>query len=310
MPPYCLSNLRLLESENLDSIRELLRSPGLRSKLNQDGMSVLYADYKDVDSLLSSVLSSVSPSLGSCGGAASRRSLILAQIVSWGEAGQRLLSSLLENDYKPAKCDCDCASGHESPLRVACRVGNRPAITALIAARLKCDTGESLGEAAVSAGQLEALQLLTQAREIEVKSNVGLKLLTLAVKCGYLPVARYLLRRGAPLSASLVTQQSSFVGELLCTLTESEDDEDAVSRFKSGTSMVQLHWKGLSLAQIQGGWLTSHSLIIKELDVSKNQLSSLPSVVFTELKSLRKLNASQNLLAGLGNDSKLGQSTS
>ena len=293
----------------LSSIRELLRSPGLRSKISEDDLAFLEDNHEDTDSLLTSVLQSSSLSLQRCGGAASRRNLIMGQIVSWGEVSQRLLTFLVDNDYKPRNCDCDCAGGHESPLRVACHVGNRLAITTLMPLRLFCDTAESLLEAAVTAGQLDIVQLLIQSGEIEVKS-VGLKLLAIAIEHEHLAIGRYLLRRGVPLSPSLVTQQSSLVGQLLCTLTESENDEEAVANFKSGTSTVSLKWKSLSLAGIQESWLTANLLTVTELDVSKNQLLSLPGIIFTHLKSLRKLNASHNSLSGIGSDSTVVQATS
>jgi leucine-rich repeat kinase 1 len=229
--------------------------------------------------------------------------------VSWGEASQRLLAFLIDVGYIPKSWDCGCAGEHESPLRVACRVGNRPAVIALIPFRLSCDTPEILLEAAVTAGQLDIVRLLIQDKENDKKS-LEPKLLALALEHQQLVVARYFVRKRVPLSASLVAQRSSVVGQLLCTLTESENDEEAVATFKSGTSTVSLKWKCLSLAGIQESWLTENLITVTELDVSKNQLLSLPGIIFAHLKSLQKLNASHNSLSGLGNDSAVVQANS
>lgn len=89
--------------------------------------------------------------------------------------------------------------------------------------------------------------------------------------------------------------KSSFAAALL--LGEAAPPPPPKRRLSPFSSQaVDVHWGGLSLPWLEVSWLLGVSRLITHLDLSRNNLSSLPSVLPWGLPRLQTLDLSRNRL--------------
>ncbi|XP_057705282.1 leucine-rich repeat serine/threonine-protein kinase 1 isoform X2 [Corythoichthys intestinalis] len=102
-------------------------------------------------------------------------------------------------------------------------------------------------------------------------------------------VADFLLEKGAALSSYALMDHPDFSARLLARRLQRDTRE--------GQEEVSVRWGGLSLPWLELSWLMGVSAIIAHLDLSRNNLSSLPSVLPWGLLHLRTVDLSGNRLS-------------
>ncbi|KAK7930497.1 hypothetical protein WMY93_006892 [Mugilogobius chulae] len=110
-----------------------------------------------------------------------------------------------------------------------------------------------------------------------------------AATAGNMEIARYLLQNRAGLSSYVLIDHPIFSRQLLRQRVSGSPHED-------GDQSVCVRWSGLQLPWLELSWFMDLSSRITHLELSSNQLTSLPSVVPWGLVHLQSLDLQDNLL--------------
>uniref|UniRef100_A0A3Q3DTW4 Leucine rich repeat kinase 1 n=1 Tax=Hippocampus comes TaxID=109280 RepID=A0A3Q3DTW4_HIPCM len=114
------------------------------------------------------------------------------------------------------------------------------------------------------------------------------------VPAGGEELADFLLENGAALSSYALLDHPDLSARLLARRLRRGPAPN--SRPGSGPTAVGVHWGGLSLPWLEVSWFLGVSRLITHLDLSRNNLSSLPSVLPWGLPRLQTLDLSRNRL--------------
>ncbi|KAF4083035.1 hypothetical protein AMELA_G00135350 [Ameiurus melas] len=117
-----------------------------------------------------------------------------------------------------------------------------------------------------------------------------------AARAGNKEIATFLLENGAYFSSYTLMDHGKFTQELLRERLVEDRDTRSDGRVQQP---VSVQWSGLKLPWLELDWFLDVSSRITVLDVSHNNLSSLPSVVPWGLINLHTLNLSHNKLKEL-----------
>ncbi|XP_051920210.1 leucine-rich repeat serine/threonine-protein kinase 1 [Hippocampus zosterae] len=109
-----------------------------------------------------------------------------------------------------------------------------------------------------------------------------------AARAGGEELAHFLLENGAALSSYVLLDHPDLSARLLARRLR--------RGARDGQQALGVHWGGLSLPWLEVSWLVGVSRLITHLDLSRNNLSSLPSVLPWGLPRLRTLDLSRNRL--------------
>ncbi|XP_077420975.1 leucine-rich repeat serine/threonine-protein kinase 1 [Vanacampus margaritifer] len=112
-----------------------------------------------------------------------------------------------------------------------------------------------------------------------------------AAQAGSEELAHFLLDKGAALTSYTLIDHPDLSARLLARRLQ-RDTQD-------GQQVVSVNWAGLRLPWLEVSWLLGVSCLITHLDLSRNHLTSLPSVLPWGLLRLRTLDLSRNRLAQL-----------
>ncbi|XP_056318574.1 leucine-rich repeat serine/threonine-protein kinase 1 [Danio aesculapii] len=154
-------------------------------------------------------------------------------------------------------------------------------------------------------GHLEVVKLLVQTYNADADGCAvhsgefaiitGLPLYA-AAQGGNKEIACFLLDNGAGFSSYTLMDHADFSRQLLRERHLQDRDTPADARLQQA---VHVDWSGLKLSWLDLDWFMDVSSRITVLDLSRNCLSSLPSVVPWGLINLRSLDLSQNQLKEL-----------
>ncbi|XP_041917167.1 leucine-rich repeat serine/threonine-protein kinase 1 isoform X2 [Alosa sapidissima] len=156
-------------------------------------------------------------------------------------------------------------------------------------------------------GHLEVVQLLVlsyqaDAEDCAIHNNdfaviTGLPLYA-AARAGNKEIATFLLENGAGFSSYTLMDHPDFSRELLRQRLL-EVNTSAKASGSTEVEALSVQWSGLKLPWLELDWFMDVSSRIVHLDLSRNSLSSLPSVVPWGLLGLRSLDLSCNQLKEL-----------
>ncbi|XP_061669400.1 leucine-rich repeat serine/threonine-protein kinase 1 isoform X2 [Syngnathoides biaculeatus] len=150
-------------------------------------------------------------------------------------------------------------------------------------------------------GDVDLVRLLVQDYGVDARDNnashcdhfsvISALPLYAAAQAGSEELADFLLQNGAALSSYTLMDHPDFSERLLTRRLEHST--------RDGRQVVSVRWSHLSLPWLELSWLLDVSSLVTHLDLSCNNLSSLPSVLPWGLLRLQTLDLSHNRLAQL-----------
>ncbi|XP_061613512.1 leucine-rich repeat serine/threonine-protein kinase 1 isoform X4 [Phyllopteryx taeniolatus] len=184
-------------------------------------------------------------------------------------------------------------SGHSAVLRIL--------LDAIPGVRQRRDLLNLLLSTSCQRGHVDSVRLLVQDYGADAKDSnashsdrftvISALPLYAAVQAGSEELADFLLQNGAGLSSYTLMDHPDLSTRLLTRRLEHSTQD--------GQQVVSVRWSGLSLPWLEVSWLVGVSCLVTHLDLSHNNLSSLPSVLPWGLLCLKTLDLSHNRLGQL-----------
>ncbi|XP_061560358.1 leucine-rich repeat serine/threonine-protein kinase 1 isoform X2 [Phycodurus eques] len=184
-------------------------------------------------------------------------------------------------------------SGHSAVLRIL--------LDAIPGVRQRRDLLNLLLSTSCQRGHVDSVRLLVQDYGADAKDSnashsdrftvISALPLYAAAQAGSEELADFLLQNGAGLSSYTLMDHPDFSTRLLTRRLEHSTQD--------GQQVVSVRWSGLSLPWLEVSWLMGVSCLVTHLDLSHNNLSSLPSVLPWGLLCLETLDLSHNRLGQL-----------
>ncbi|XP_072321953.1 leucine-rich repeat serine/threonine-protein kinase 1 [Eucyclogobius newberryi] len=222
-----------------------------------------------------------------------------------------LCLAVLHEDYesvryllKEAQVSVPQEPTDEHPALVAAHHGNMGLVRLLLDSlpqshvAMKEQLLRPLLTTACQRGHLDLVKTLVELYNVEVNDSyiysqefIQITELPLyaAATAGNMEIARFLLQNRAGLSSYVLIDHPSFCGQLLRQRVSGSTHVD-------GNQDVCVSWGGLQLPWLELTWFMDLSSRITHLELSSNQLTSLPSVVPWGLVHLQSLDLQDNLL--------------
>ncbi|XP_051896567.1 leucine-rich repeat serine/threonine-protein kinase 1 isoform X2 [Pristis pectinata] len=220
-------------------------------------------------------------------------------------------SEIVQYLLQEAQVEMSKEPSHENPAIIAAHQGHEEVVKVLLNSMSGTCTDKDLLSwmlaAACSQGHMAMVKLLVLEYKAEA-NNCGMKSqnypiitgqpLYAAMQAGNEEIATFLLENGAHFSSYTLMDHPQLSKQLLRKQFTEPSSQCEESTIQTGQS---LKWSQLKLPWLDLDWFIDMSSQVTELDLSRNSLSLLPSVIPWGLVHLRKLNLSANQLKELPN---------
>ncbi|XP_032906424.1 leucine-rich repeat serine/threonine-protein kinase 1 [Amblyraja radiata] len=204
---------------------------------------------------------------------------------------------------------------HENPIIIATHQGHEEVVKVFLDSMPGAcmDLLSCMLAAACRQGHMSLVQLLVVKYKVEVDS-CGMRTqnhpvimgqpLYAAMQAGNEEIAAFLLENGAHFTSYVLMDHPQLSKQLLRTrFTEPSPCEETYTHTVAQplTMGQSLKWSRLELPWLDLDWFIDVSIQVTELDLARNNLTLLPSIIPWGLVHLRKLNVSANQLKELPN---------